>query len=248
MDGMDPRLWLQASSSSSPAKPLERNPEIQKMLLDCLLLLCQSRRMRERLRQKKVYPILRNLDLIIEEDQEAISLVILDVVNFLIGDEDPYEMAEEKRKEQEEEEKKGKQLETATAITQLEGERVGGKILKVPVLIEEVLFTFPSKVVIKGVHVQPPPQEVDNRWEWEDIITVDEVHVHFQFHIALWFFVLSFGELGVVQRVEVVGLRFFVEGHRPSPHQDTVYNVSLLGGGETLSLPLFKPMCVLTAL
>lgn len=82
---MDPTLWLAAS----PTKVIEPDLAIMKMLLECLVLLCQKRVMRTELRKRKVYPVMRNLDLV--EEDEAVSTVIYDVVNFLIGDEDPYE-------------------------------------------------------------------------------------------------------------------------------------------------------------
>jgi hypothetical protein len=59
-----------------------------KMMLECLLLLCQRRGIREELRKRKVYPVMRNLDLKIENN-ETISTAIYEVVNFLISDEDP---------------------------------------------------------------------------------------------------------------------------------------------------------------
>ena len=57
------------------------------MLLECLLILCHKRVIRERLRIKKVYPILRNLDYL--QDNEEISALIYEVVSQLIGNEDP---------------------------------------------------------------------------------------------------------------------------------------------------------------
>ena len=58
-----------------------------KMLVECIILLCQRRGIREELRKKKVYPVLRNLDLKVEE--EKVSAAIYEAVNFLIADEDP---------------------------------------------------------------------------------------------------------------------------------------------------------------
>jgi hypothetical protein len=83
-EGMDPTIWLQAQN---PDKKFENDIEIMKMLLECIVLLCQRRGMREELRKRKVYPVVRNLDLKI--DNETISAVIYEVVNFLIQDEDP---------------------------------------------------------------------------------------------------------------------------------------------------------------
>jgi hypothetical protein len=61
--------------------------EIMKLLLECIILLCQKRGLREELRKRKVYPVVKNLDLKIED--ETISGAIYEIVNFLMGDEDP---------------------------------------------------------------------------------------------------------------------------------------------------------------
>jgi hypothetical protein len=58
-----------------------------KLLLESIVLMCQKRGMREELRKRKVYPIVKNLDLKVED--EAISGAIYEIVNFLMGDEDP---------------------------------------------------------------------------------------------------------------------------------------------------------------
>jgi hypothetical protein len=83
-EGMDPVLWMQAAD---PDKKLEPDLEIMKMLLECIILLCQRRGVREELRKRKVYPVIRNLDVKLED--EGVSAVLYEVVNFLIGDEDP---------------------------------------------------------------------------------------------------------------------------------------------------------------
>lgn len=56
------------------------------MLLECIVLLCQRRGIREELRKRKVYPVVRNLD--IKTEDEAINTIIYEIVNFLMGDED----------------------------------------------------------------------------------------------------------------------------------------------------------------
>lgn len=56
------------------------------MLLECVVLLCQRRGIREELRKRKVYNVVKNLDL--KEEDEAVSTLIYDIVNFLMGDED----------------------------------------------------------------------------------------------------------------------------------------------------------------
>lgn len=57
------------------------------MLLECFLILCHKRVIRERLRLKKVYPVIRNLDYL--QDNEEVSALIYEVVSQLIGNEDP---------------------------------------------------------------------------------------------------------------------------------------------------------------
>jgi len=81
---MDPVVWMQAAN---PEKKIEPDLEIVKMLLECIILLCQRRGLREELRKRKVYPVIRNLDLKMED--EGVSEVLYEVVNLLIGDEDP---------------------------------------------------------------------------------------------------------------------------------------------------------------
>ncbi len=48
---MDPTLWLQAEN---PDKRVEPEVDIMKMLLECVILLCQRRGIREELRKRKV--------------------------------------------------------------------------------------------------------------------------------------------------------------------------------------------------
>jgi len=80
---MDPILWMQAANS---VKTCEQDSDILKMLLECLLLLCQSKPSRIELRKRKVYPIIRNLDETIEA--EEINAVIYEIVDFLARDEE----------------------------------------------------------------------------------------------------------------------------------------------------------------
>ena len=68
------------------------NAQLQKMLVECILLLCQKRSTRERLRALQVYPILRNFDY--ESDNQEASDVIYEIVNLLVRDETPGEEGE----------------------------------------------------------------------------------------------------------------------------------------------------------
>jgi hypothetical protein len=112
--GVDPVLWL---SAESPTKRREPCADILQMLLECLALLCAKRAMRQELRKRGVYPILRNLDVSLDQDEEEERAALLaggegaaaaavsgravgqsvrdrlyEVVDFLIGNEDPHEI------------------------------------------------------------------------------------------------------------------------------------------------------------
>lgn len=83
-EGMDPLLWMQAEN---PDKKVEPEQDILKMLIECLQLLCQRRGIREELRKRKVYYIIRNMDS--KTEVEEINAAVYEVVNLLICDEDP---------------------------------------------------------------------------------------------------------------------------------------------------------------
>jgi Domain of unknown function (DUF383)/Domain of unknown function (DUF384) len=82
--GMDPVLWLNAQN---PMKKWEPETDILLMLLECVILLCQKRGIREELRKRQVYPMCRNLDYL--QEDEDVSNLILEIVNLLMRDEDP---------------------------------------------------------------------------------------------------------------------------------------------------------------
>lgn len=81
--GMDPLVWMQAESPDTRPEP---DLGLAKMLLECLLLLCQRRGLRQELRRRKVYPVIRNLDMYLENDD--VNAVVLDLVDHLIRDEE----------------------------------------------------------------------------------------------------------------------------------------------------------------
>jgi hypothetical protein len=94
---MDLVLWMQADN---PDKKVEPELDIMKMLLECVILLCQRRGLREELRKRKAYYVVRNLDLKVEDEQ--VSEKIYEIVNFLMGDEDlstPIDTYEDSQKE-----------------------------------------------------------------------------------------------------------------------------------------------------
>eukprot|EP01036_Dinobryon_divergens_P029003 gene29004-38046_t len=88
-EGMDPILWIHAEQlvADSPARRPDCKLDVMKMLLECIVLLCQRRMIREELRKRKVYAVVKNFDTTIED--ESISESIYEIVNFLMGEEDP---------------------------------------------------------------------------------------------------------------------------------------------------------------
>eukprot|EP01038_Epipyxis_sp_PR26KG_P012269 gene12269-16452_t len=56
------------------------------MIMECLVLLCQRRNIREELRKQNVYPIVRNCDYYLENDE--INNTAHEIVNFLMGEEE----------------------------------------------------------------------------------------------------------------------------------------------------------------
>ena len=81
--GMDPLVWMQAED---PNRRPESDLDVVKMLLECIVLLCQRRVIRQELRAKKVYPVVRNLDLFLED--EGVNDVVVQIVDFVIRDEE----------------------------------------------------------------------------------------------------------------------------------------------------------------
>eukprot|EP00727_Mastigamoeba_balamuthi_P013789 m51a1_g9032 hypothetical protein (391) ;mRNA; f:228899-230437 len=68
--------------------PRDRDSDLEtrKIVLDSLVLLCTERNTREQLREKQVYPIVRDYDL--EEEDAYCKGRIVDIVDFLIRDEE----------------------------------------------------------------------------------------------------------------------------------------------------------------
>jgi hypothetical protein len=74
------------------APPCRCSAEVARLLLDCLLLLCQSRPLREELRRRQVYPVIRNLHLAVtaagEGEMTSLDDPICEIVDFLMDDEE----------------------------------------------------------------------------------------------------------------------------------------------------------------
>jgi hypothetical protein len=94
-NGMDIMLWC---LTQAPEKRHEPDEEIMALLLDCLRLLCVKRVIRYELRKRRVYPVLRNLDLACADDEKLHARIfqpIRDIVDLIEGDEDPEELRAE---------------------------------------------------------------------------------------------------------------------------------------------------------
>ena len=70
--------------------PFEREYDISNMILECIILLCQTRIIRTELRSRQVYVICRNYD--IEVNQDRISELMNEIVQLLMRDESNDEL------------------------------------------------------------------------------------------------------------------------------------------------------------
>jgi hypothetical protein len=86
--GMTPNMWMEG-----PDKKREPDADTRKLLVEAILLLCATgRKNREKLRELKVYPIVKTLDL--SEESEEVSNKISECVQFLMRDEEGCERIE----------------------------------------------------------------------------------------------------------------------------------------------------------
>eukprot|EP00013_Stygamoeba_regulata_P024789 CAMPEP_0177659612 /NCGR_PEP_ID=MMETSP0447-20121125/17543_1 /TAXON_ID=0 /ORGANISM="Stygamoeba regulata, Strain BSH-02190019" /LENGTH=231 /DNA_ID=CAMNT_0019164509 /DNA_START=33 /DNA_END=728 /DNA_ORIENTATION=- len=68
-------------------------PSCAETTLEALLLLCSSFQQRQQLRDLKLYPVMRELDKVLDESQERMKDLVLSLVDMLIRDEDPARVA-----------------------------------------------------------------------------------------------------------------------------------------------------------
>ena len=85
---MNPQI---AALAEDESKRPDSDINIVIMLMECVVLLCQTRIIRNILRKEKVYYVCRNTDYYLENDR--VNDIMHDIVNFLERDEDPYEEA-----------------------------------------------------------------------------------------------------------------------------------------------------------
>jgi len=81
MEGMPDDIQL-----LSPDKKREPDPHLRKTLLETLVLLTTTKQGRDILRQNKVYPVIRQMHLM--ENDENVGEIIEKLVNMLMRDDD----------------------------------------------------------------------------------------------------------------------------------------------------------------
>ena len=88
---MNPLIFILAENEDR--KP-DEDSTVLEMLLECIVLLCQTRFIRNILRKSKVYPVCRNLDYYLHPNNDKVNEIMHEIVNFLERDEDPSETEE----------------------------------------------------------------------------------------------------------------------------------------------------------
>lgn len=114
------------------------------------------------------------------------------------------------------------------------------KVLRVPITIETLSVHIESLergiIVISGLRVKPPPVNIDDRWELDDIIFVNSIRVVVPLFSSLFLYVCSLGRLFLMDEVVVDGVHIFIEGFRE--HNDKIsFNISVLGKKMEEPLP-----------
>mmetsp|Transcript_16674 Transcript_16674/g.21633 ORF Transcript_16674/g.21633 Transcript_16674/m.21633 type:complete len:409 (+) Transcript_16674:3-1229(+) len=91
---LDPMVWQEGVEKS-------RDPDREncKLVLEILLLLCTNRQSREQMRKMGVFPVVKHLDNSVNKqadqyDDDEIGDLVYQIVNFLMRDEEPDELAE----------------------------------------------------------------------------------------------------------------------------------------------------------
>ena len=119
------------------------------------------------------------------------------------------------------------------------------RVAKLPVEVKDLHYNFlQQKVFLTGLTVNAPPLEKDDRWDLENIVTIDQIEVDFPFWISLYFYATSATQLFVVDRITIRGLRVHVEGYRTlgEKGEKVEYNVSLFGKKPDIGAAVIIPV------
>lgn len=101
-------------------------------------------------------------------------------------------------------------------------------IANLTVEVQSFVVKSISHVELRGIKVLTPPIEIDNRWECDCIVEVEQVDVEFDFFLAFLCAVLSMGHLLRVHQITVTGLKINAEGYEDPLTGQTIMNFSLL--------------------
>ena len=108
--GMDITLYCLSLVENKTYEPEE---DILMMLLECIVLLCQKRYLRDELRKRKVYSVIKNLDLKLADDEathDKFSEIIRNIVDFQMRDESFEEEEDNRKKVEVDDSNKQKQI------------------------------------------------------------------------------------------------------------------------------------------
>lgn len=124
------------------------------------------------------------------------------------------------------------------------------KVLRVPITIDALSVHIESLergvVTIHGLRVKPPPVNIDDRWELDDIVVVNSIRVVVPLVSSLFLYACSLGRLFLMDEVVVHGVHIFIEGFRE--HSDKIsFNISVLGKKMEEPLPVGVEFLVVKA-
>ncbi len=79
------------------------------------------------------------------------------------------------------------------------------RVSKLPVTIENVVFSVSGYAILENVRIHSPPIEVDDRWHIETIVSVSCIYVEFPLLVTSIFHILSLQQLMIFDSIHVTG-------------------------------------------
>lgn len=79
------------------------------------------------------------------------------------------------------------------------------RVAKLPVTIENVVFSVSGYCILENVRVHRPPPEVDDRWQVDTMVSASCIYIEFPLLISLWFQLMSAQQLMVYDSIQVTG-------------------------------------------
>lgn len=103
-----------------------------------------------------------------------------------------------------------------------------------PISLESFSFNYSKgEVTIKNLKISSPPFRLDPRWRNLHIVTYDAVTIKFPFWTSLLVFVSSKFRTLYFFSMNIVGLKYFVEGYQDDPTHPVCYNIQLIGSDHS---------------